>query len=291
MRSLADRVLKPLASEHTPGAWYRGWRVMALDGSAMEVADERANAEFFGYHPVGRGECAYPQARLLGLVECGTHAVTAASIAPYATHERTMAAALLPDKLKPDMLLLADRGFYGFKLWNKARETGAQLLWRVKGNLQLAVQRPLQDGSYLSTVYDSEHDKARKHGVVVRVIDYTLDGLAVPGESSYRLVTTLLDPEKAPGLELAALYHERWEVEGVFDELKTHLRAHSTVLRSKTPDLVQQELWGLLLTHFAIRKLMVQAAAPKALDPDRLSFTHAVRVIKRKMPQAAAIPP
>lgn len=126
---------------------------------------------------------------------------------------------------------------------------------------------------------------------MVLVIDYTLDGLAAPGESSYRLVTTLLDPEKAPGREMAALYHERWEVEGVFDELKTRLRAHSTVLRSKTPDLVQQELWGLLLTHFAIRKLRVQAAVPRALDPDRLSFTHVVRVIKRKMPQAAAIPP
>ena len=148
----------------------------------------------------------------------------------------------------------------------------------------------LSDGSYLSTVFDSQ-DSRRRAGQTVRVIDYTLEDSATPVQGSYRLVTNLLDPEQAPALELAALYHERWEIEGVFDEFKTHLRANSTVLRSKTPDLVQQELWGLLLAHFAIRQLMTQAAWPRGLDPDRLSFTHAVRVIKRKMPQAAAVPP
>ena len=148
----------------------------------------------------------------------------------------------------------------------------------------------LPDGSYLSTVFDSE-DRQRRAGPVVRVIDYTLHDSATPPQDSYRLVTNILDPEQAPALELAALYHERWEIEGVFDEFKTHLRANSTVLRSKTPDLVLQELWGLLLAHFAIRQLMAQAAWPRGLDPDRLSFTHAVRVIKRKMPQAAAVPP
>ena len=142
----------------------------------------------------------------------------------------------------------------------------------------------------LSTVFDSA-DRARCSGQTVRVIDYALQGLATPGQDRYRLVTNLLDPQAAPALELAALYHERWEIEGVFDEFKTHLRGHSTVLRSKTPELVQQELWGLLLAHFAVRQLMTQAAWPRGLDPDRLSFTHAVRVIKRKMPQAAAVPP
>lgn len=129
--------------------------------------------------------------------------------------------------------------------------------------------------------------------MMVRVIDYRLEGPATPGEDSYRLVTNLLDPQSAPALELelAALYHERWEIESVSDEFKTHLRANSTVLRSKTPDLVKQELWGLLLAHFAIRQLMVQAAYPRAIDPGRLSFVHAVRVIQRKLPQAAAIPP
>ena len=149
----------------------------------------------------------------------------------------------------------------------------------------------LPDGSYLSTVFDSA-ERLRCAGQTVRVIDYTLSGSAAPTQASYRLVTNLLDPAKAPALELAALYHERWEIEGVFDEFKTHLRANSTVLlRSKTPELVQQEVWGLLLAHFAIRQLMAQAAWSRGLDPDALSFTHAVRVIKRKLPQAAAIPP
>lgn len=290
MRQLADRVLRPVAAEDAPGAWYRGLRVMALDGSCMDVADEAANAEFFGYPGASRGHSAFPQARVLGLVECGTHVVTAAEVAPYGHSEQVMAAQMLQSKLVPGMLVLADRNFYGFKLWRTACATGAMLAWRVKANLKLAVQQILPDGSYLSTVFDSE-DRHRRSGQVVRVIEYALQDSATPTQDSYRLVTNLLDPNEAPALELAALYHERWEIEGVFDEFKTHLRANSTVLRSKTPDLVLQELWGLLLAHFAIRQLMAQAAWPRGLDPDRLSFTHAVRVIKRKMPQAAAIPP
>jgi hypothetical protein len=290
MQRLAQRVLSPLAPPQAPGAWYRGLRLMALDGSCMDVADEQANAKHFGYPTASRGQSAFPQARLLGLVECGTHAIVAAGIAEYARSEKAMAAELLPGWLRPDMLVMADRGFYSFKLWELARGSGAALLWRVNATLKLPAQQVLSDGSYLSTVFDSE-DRLRQHGRTVRVIEYTLADSAVPTADSYRLVTTLLDPEQAPGLELAALYHERWEIEGVFDEFKTHLRANSTVLRSKTPDLVQQELWGLLLAHFAIRQLMAQAAWRRELDPDRLSFTHAVRVIKRKMPQAAAVPP
>jgi len=290
MRQLAERVLRPLAAPGAPGAWYRGLRVMALDGSCMDVADEAGNAEFFGYPGASRGHSAFPQARLLGLVECGTHVVTAAEVAPYGRSEQAMAAQLLPAKLKPDMLVLADRNFFGFKLWQIACASGAKLVWRVKADRKLPVEKILSDGSYLSTIFDSE-DRRRSAGQVVRVIDYELQGSATPTEDSYRLVTNILDPAQAPALELAALYHERWEIEGVFDEFKTHLRANSTVLRSKTPDLVLQELWGLLLAHFAIRQLMAQAAWPRALDPDRLSFTHAVRVIKRKLPQAAAVSP
>ncbi len=290
MRQLAERVLRPLAPPGAPGAWYRGLRVMALDGSCMDVADEAANAEFFGYPGAPRGQSAFPQARLLGLVECGTHVVTAAEVAPYGRSEQAMAAQLLPAKLRPEMLVLADRNFFGFKLWQIACASGARLVWRVKADRKLPVEQMLSDGSYLSTVFDSE-DRRRSAGQVVRVIDYELRDSATPSEDSYRLVTNILDPAQAPALELAALYHERWEIEGVFDEFKTHLRANSTVLRSKTPELVLQELWGLLLAHFAIRQLMTQAAWPRSLDPDRLSFTHAVRVIKRKLPQAAAVPP
>jgi hypothetical protein len=225
-----------------------------------------------------------------GLIECGTHVIVAALVAVYARSGKAMAAEALPGWLRKDMLMMADRGFYSFKLWVIACDSGAALLWRVSSTLKLAVQQALSDDSYLSTVFDSQ-DSARRHGRTVRVIEYTLHDSAVPTQDSYRLITNLLDPEQAPGQELAVLYHERWEIEGVFDEFKTHLRASSTVLRSKTPDLVQQELWGLLLAHFAIRQLMAQAAWQRALDPDRLSFSHAVRVIKRKMPQAAAVPP
>jgi hypothetical protein len=290
MRELAERVLRPLAGAQAPGAWYRGLRIMALDGSCMDVADEAANVEYFGYPGASRGQSAFPQMRVLGLVECGTHVVTAAEVAPYGHGEQVMAAQMLPAKLKPDMLVLADRNFYGFKLWRIACASGAKLVWRVKSNLKLPAQQVLPDGSFLSTIFDSE-DRPRRAGQTVRVIDYTLHDSATPVQDSYRLITNILDPELAPALELAALYHERWEIEGVFDEFKTHLRANSTVLRSKTPELAQQEMWGLLLAHFAIRQLMTQAAWPRGLDPDRLSFTHAVRVIKRKMPQAAAVPP
>ena len=295
MHQLAERVLRPLAAPGAPGAWYRGLRVMALDGSCLDVADEATNAQHFGYSGASRGQSAFPQARLLGLVECGTHAVVAAEVAPCGHSEQALAARLLrQSRLDSDMPVLADRNFYGFQLWQTACATGAKLAWRVKCNLQLPVQQQLPDGSYLSTVFDSA-DRQRRVGQTVRVIDYTLTGLAAPTQASYRLVTNVLDPAEAPALEreleLAALYHERWEIESVFDEFKTHLRGNSTVLRSKTPELVLQELWGLLLAHFAIRQLMVQAAWPRGLDPDVLSFTHAMRVIKRKLPQAAAIPP
>jgi transposase IS4-like protein/DDE family transposase len=290
MQQIAQRVLRPLARAGAPGAWYGRWRLMAVDGSCMDVADEAVNAAHFGYPAASRGQTAFPQARLLGLVECGTHVVVAASIAPYKHSEVAMATLLLPASLTAEMLVMADRNFYSFKLWQACAASGAKLLWRVKSNLVLPVQQELADGSYLSVIFDSE-DRARRSGQQVRVIDYTLKDSGAPVQGSYRLVTNILEPQAAPALELAALYHERWEVESVFDEFKTHMRSASTVLRSKTPDLVEQELWGLLLAHFAIRQLMEQAAWQSGLDPDRLSFTHALRVIKRKMPQAAAVPP
>ena len=291
MEQLAQRVLRPIARPQAKGAWYRDLRLMALDGSCMDVADTPGNAHYFGYPASSRGDTAFPQARVLALVECGTHVVTAASVAEYGMSEQEMAATLLPVKLEPDMLVMADRNFYGFKLWKLACASGAKMLWRVKSNLILAQEEELPDGSYLSTVYDSEDDRQRKRGLKVRVIEYALANSATPTQGSYRLITNILDPDLAPMLELAGIYHERWEVESVFDEFKTHMGASSTVLRSKTPDLVEQELWGLLMAHFAIRQLMDQAAWQRELDPDRLSFMHAVRVVKRKLPQAAALPP
>jgi hypothetical protein len=187
------------------------------------------------------------------------------------------------------MLCLADRQFFGGAPWAASRATGAALLWRIKRNARLPRERGLPDGSYLSTTYPSARDRRRQtNGDRVRVIDYRLTGVK-DAEPLYRLVTTLLDPAVAPGEELAALYHERWEIETALDELKTHLRGAQLVLRSKTPR--SQECYGLLLAHFALRGLMHEAAVKVDADPDRLSFLHAVRVTCRKLPLAVALPP
>jgi hypothetical protein len=194
-------------------------------------------------------------------------------------------------RLERGMLCLADRNFFGFPLWAQASATGAELLWRVKKNMRLVCEKRLPDGSYLSRIFASERDWRHKtNGAIVRVIDYRLDGV-VDAEPVYRLVTTILDHQRAAASELAALYHERWEIETAFDELKTHLRGARIVLRSKTPDLVRQEFYGLLMAHFAVRGLMHDAALKADEDPDQLSFLHAIRIVRRKLPVYSAISP
>lgn len=290
LRQLHDEVVKPIAVAASKGAWYRTWRLVSLDGSTLDVADEKANEEAFGRPGASRGSSAYPQLRFVCLVENGTHVLFGTRMGAYGIHENTLAKPVL-GALHRGMLCLADRGFFGFQMWQQGLATGAQLLWRVKKNLRLPCEKRLADGSYLSRVYPSEKDRRHpSHGVTVRVIEYCLDG--VPGaEPIYRLVTSILDPQQAPAQELAALYHERWEIETALDELKTHLRGAKIVLRSKTPDLVRQEFYGLLMAHFAVRALMHEAALQAGEDPDRLSFLHAVRVVRRKLPAFHAIPP
>jgi len=290
VKQLHDEVVAPLAVKATQGAWYRRWRLASLDGSTLDVADEKQNAEAFGRPGTSRGTSAYPQIRFVSLVENGTHVLFGSQMADYNTGEITLAKTVLPS-LRKGMLCLADRQFFGFQLWNQARSTGADLLWRVKRNMRLTCEKRLPDGSYLSRIFPSQRDWRHKiNGVVVRVIDYRLEGVA-DAEPVYRLVTTILDYERAPAKELAALYHERWEIETALDELKTHLRGSKIVLRSKTPDLVRQEFYGLLMAHFAIRGLMHEAALQAGEDPDRLSFLHAVRVVRRKLAHCSAIPP
>ena len=290
LRQLHDEVVKPIAVPATRGAWYRQWRLVSLDGSTLDVADTTANAEAFGRPGSSRGTSAYPQIRFVSLVENGTHVLFGSRMADYHTSENALAEAVLPS-LRPGMLCLADRLFFSFKMWNLACQTGADQLWRIKKNARLPREKELPDGSFLSHIYPSDKDRRDKtNGVQVRVINYCLDGVA-GAEPLYRLITTILDHEQAPAAELAALYHERWEIETALDELKTHLRGAKIVLRSKTPDLVRQELFGLLMTHFAVRGLMHEAALKADKDPDRLSFLHAVRVIRRKLPRFAAIPP
>jgi Insertion element 4 transposase N-terminal/Transposase DDE domain len=290
IQQLHDEVVGPIATEETKGAWYRSWRLVSLDGSTMDVADEGVNEKAFGRPTASRGKSAFPQLRFVSLVENGTHVLFGTQVGDYGTGEVALAKGTL-GHLKAGMLCLADRLFFGFDLWNQAKRDGADLLWRVKKSLLLPVEERLADGSYLSRIYPSQKDQRRQsNGVLVRVIEYELKG--IPGaEPIYRLLTTILDPDKAPAEELAALYHERWEIETAFDELKTHLRGSKIVLRSKTPDLVRQEFYGLLMAHFAVRGLMHEAALRAQEDPDRLSFLHAVRVVRRKLPTFHAIPP
>lgn len=290
MRQLHDEVVGPIATAASKGAWYGRWRLVSLDGSTFDVADEVVNEDAFGRPGASRGRSAYPQIRFVSLVENGTHVLFASQIAGYATGEVTLAKGVLCG-LREGMLCLADRQFFGFALWNQAHNTGADLLWRIKKNMRLAREQSLPDGSYLSRIYPSERDWRHKtNGVTVRVVDYRLEGVA-DAEPIYRLVTTILDHEKAPACELAALYHERWEIETALDELKTHLRGAKVILRSRTPELVRQEFYGLMMAHFAIRSLMHEAALKADEDPDRLSYLHAVRVLRRKLPASLAIPP
>lgn len=290
LRQLHDELVKPVAVAATRGAWYRHWRLVSLDGSTMDVADEHLNDEAFGRPGASRGGSAFPQFRFVSLVESGTHVLFGTRMGPYATGETTLARQLL-GALNSAMLCLADRGFFGFDMWQQALATGAQLLWRCKKNVRFAREQRLADGSYLSRIYPSERDRRHQtNAICVRVIEYRLQGVA-DAEPMYRLVTSVLDPQQAPAAELAALYHERGKIEAALDELKTHLRGARIVLRSKTPDLVRQEFYGLLMAHFAVRALMHEAALKANVDPDRLSFLHAVRVVRRKLPAFNAIPP
>jgi hypothetical protein len=290
LRQLHDEVVKPIAVAATQGAWYRQWRVVSVEGSTMEVADQEANDKAFGRPGSSRASSAYPQLRLVCLVESGTHVLLGTRMSPYATGENTLAKEVL-GALDGGMLCLADRGFFGYEMWRQALATKATLLWRINKNAVLPCDQRLADGSYLSRIHPSEKDRRHQTNAIrVRVIEYRLEGVA-DAEPIYRLITSMLEPEQGPAQELAALYHERWEIETALDELKTHLRGARIVLRSKTPDLVRQEFYGLLMAHFAVRALMHEAALTANEDPDRLSFIHAVRVVRRKLAAFNAIPP
>lgn len=287
LKRLYQEAVKPIATAQTQGAWYRGWRVVALDGFTLEVPDTEANRGAFARpeSPSG-GESAYPRVRGVALAEVGTHVLFAAEIDSYATGEITLAKQVLP-RLGPEMLCLADRYFPGYALWKQALDTGAELVWRIREKIRLPVEEELQDGSRRARFYPEwQNGKPRGEGLPVRVIDYQVDG----GET-IRIITSILDAERAPAAELAQLYHERWEFETALDEFKTHLRGARTVLRSQTPELIRQEIYGLLLAHFALRALMHEAALHAGRDPDRVSFTHTVNVVRRTLPRFAALPP
>lgn len=289
MRRLYEEIAKPVAQRSTRGAWYRDWRLVAMDGTTLDVADEKVNAAVFGRPGAARGKSCFPQVRLVSLVECGTHVLFGAAQGSYAVGEKTLAQDVV-GALETGMLCTADRGYFSYDLWNRAAATGADLLWRLSSHVATQCEQRLEDGSYVTSIYPGKGRKRKKNAVKIRVIEYSLEDIE-GAEPLYRLATTILDDQRAPAAELAALYHERWEIENAFDELKVHLRGPRIVLRSKTPDLVVQELYGLLTAHFAIRALMHEAAQKAEIDPDELSFVHAVRVIRRHAITAAAFPP
>jgi hypothetical protein len=292
LADLMRRCCLPLADPKIhPDAFYGGCRVVAIDGSCFELPDEPAIEQAFG-RPGGRqGQAGYPQARCVVLVECATHAILDANVGAYRLGEWELTQPMLAT-LKPGMLCLADRGFNGFEHWEQARATGADLLWRCAVNRKLPVLRSLDDGSYLSSIHPNgvSAAEAKARAITVRVIDYTLANMP-QSEPHYRLITTLLDPLAAPTLELAALYHRRWGVEGVYDELKTHLHNSRRVLRSRTPELVRQEFYGWVLMHYTVRWLMHQGAASRRIPHADLSFKGHVELIKREQPLSGAFPP
>lgn len=290
LKVLFGRVAEPLAIESTPGAWLAGRRVVAIDGTTLDVVDSATNDEFFGRPGVNKGErAAFPQARVVGVAECGSHAIFDAVIGPYTTGENTLAREVI-DRLEPAMLVLADRGFCGFPLWERAIATGVDLLWRAKSNMKPRLIESLDDGSWLANFKASGNAGRNTEGVTIRVIDYEIDDGRGPSEA-FRLFTTLLDPDEAPAVELAYAYSQRWEIELCFGELKTHQRGAKAVLRSKSPALVEQEIWGHLCCHYAIRTLMFEAAIDADVDPDRVSFVAALRITRRSLSQARGFSP
>ena len=300
LADLFARVARPIGDPDTPGVWVAGRRLVAVDGTCLDVADTAANEEHFGRAGVSKGEqAAFPMARVLAVAECGTHAIFAARVGTYTESEAVLAAELLPQALEPGMLLTADRGFFSYALWRKTIVTGADLLWRIrtdKAGPKPEHVQDLPDGTWLAHLRRSTPAAERNaEPMLVRVIDYTLnDGRDREGDDAavtYRLFTTILDPDQAPAVDLAMAYAQRWEIENAFDELKTHQRGPRVVLRSKSPDLVLQEIWGHLCCHYAIRSLMAQAAEHAGHDPDRISFTAALRIVRQTVSQQGSFPP
>lgn len=287
LRKLYETFVRPIATRAIKSAWYRQWRVVSLDGTTLCTLDTPENEKRFGRPPASRGRSAWPQLRLVALLENGTRVMFAAALDAYRVAETTLVRRIV-NRLEGEMLCLADRGIYSYSLWTAAAATGAELLWRVQKGIRLAEGQRLADGSYLSEIRPPDRGRKRD-SIVVRVISFTI---TLKGRSEhYRLITTILDPLQAPALELAHLYAARWTIETAFRELKVHQRGRSLVLRSQLPDLVEQDVYGLLLAYFGIRQIMCQAARQDVVEPAELSFPHALHVIIRRLPEMVAFSP
>lgn len=302
LRVLFERVAVPCAERGTRGAWLGSRRLMAIDGFVLDVPDTAGNDSAFGRSGGVRNPAPFPQVRVVGLGECGTHAIVAARMGPWKVDEGVFAKELIGD-FEPGMLVIADRGFYSYRLWEAAADSGADLLWRMPAGPHLPIVRALADGSYESFLLDPKVRSRRANqryrgsknieepsGIPVRVIEYEVTNREGKGEI-FCLITTIMDPEEASAAELAAAYEQRWEFESSLDEIKSHQRGRGAVLRSKSPEMIEQEIWALLLTHYAIRHLMCEAADQVDIDPDRLSFMRSLRVIRRQVTDQAGFSP
>jgi hypothetical protein len=292
LKALMEGYVRPIAKRAMAWAWFKGRRLVALDGSTLNVIDTRENVRAFGKPPSSRGKTVFAQIRWAALGEIGTHVLFAARMGGWRVSETAMGLELV-SYLKPGMLCLADRLFYGFEMWGKAAKTGADLLWRVQKTIALPRLRTFSDRSYLSEIRprSTEKKKVRQRSIPVRVVEFDV---RVRGRvEHYRLITTLLDPRQASAMELAQLYAKRWKIETIFDEIKNQRRrgGSAVALRSRRPDLVRQDFYGLLLAHFGVRSLMVEAAQVAGVEPERLSFTHAMAVVIRRIPEMVSFPP
>jgi Insertion element 4 transposase N-terminal/Transposase DDE domain len=296
LRFLFAQLVRPLAGPDTPGCFYKGWQLMAIDGTVEDVPDSPVNAAAFGRPSGGRGEGAFPQIRKLSLVEVGTHVEVAFVVKPCCRGENSMVAGLLRH-LKPNMLLLWDRNFFSYALWKTLTRRNIQILARVTSQLVLRPLQTLADGSYLAKIYRNAYDRSKdRNGIMVRVIRYTINDPQRVGHGEVHiLLTTLLDAEQYPACELILLYHERWEEELVFDEQKTHQDPRRATkpaqLRSETPAGVIQEVYALSLGHYVTRALMTEAARSEGLDTDRLSFLGCLQILQCRLPECDASTP
>ncbi|MFI1291771.1 IS4 family transposase [Streptomyces sp. NPDC020792] len=297
------QVARPPATPATPGAFLGRWRVMAIDGFVLDLPDTPANVEEFGKDSAGGDETVFPQARVVAVSECASHAPVAADIAGCCASEQTLAFSLY-EQLTPGMLLTADRGLYSFDAWRQARASGAELLWRISASLRLDHLSDLEDGSWLALITKPQLRTSRKdrlrtaaragqelnpeEAIVVRVVPYTVPDR--DGEEVH-LLTTLLDPADADAEQLAGSYWQRWEAETGIDQLKTHPRGPGKILRSRSPELAYQEIWAYLLTHWALSALICRAATDAGIDPDRVKFLGTVRIVRRSVTDRAAFSP
>ena len=280
MSRLFERVARPLATNQTPGAFLGGLRVMAVDGTVLDVPDSKANARVFGYPASRQGtQSAFPKVRVVMLIEAGTHLIVDALMCPYRIGERVRAKKLLRS-VSEGMLLMWDRGLHSYAMVQATLATGCEYLGRVPANAKFPVEKVLDDGSYLSLIHpDGKSKKKGGSKILVRVIEYTID--SGQGKHSYRLITSLVDIGLFPALLLATQYHQRWEIENTIDEFKTHLNGRKTPLRSLQPRAVVQEIYGWLLAHYAVRHLMFTAAQQAGISPLRLGFTGTLKVLRR----------